>query len=54
MSHPEYKNIGTPIDRLIEEMAELTQALIKIKRFGLFNNHPDRPAQTNMFEALLR
>lgn len=42
MSHPHYKNIGDPIDRLVEELAELTMALMKVKRFGWFNVHPDK------------
>ena len=28
-------------DKAIEEMSKLTQALIKIEHFGLFNHHPD-------------
>ena len=52
MSHPDYKHIGSPKTRLIEEMAELTleltkvmvqlfQALMKADRFGMNDWHPD-------------
>ncbi|MEW6314314.1 MAG: hypothetical protein AB1513_09795 [Pseudomonadota bacterium] len=48
MSHPKYKNVGSPVTRLIEECAELQQALCKAERFGWFNFHPDRPDRSNM------
>lgn len=48
MSHPQYKNIGSPETRMIEECSELTQALCKATRFGWFNFHPDRPNETNL------
>lgn len=35
-----YINIGLPEDKLIEECAEVIQALIKVKRFGLFGINP--------------
>ena len=47
MSHPDYKHAGTPVTRLIEACAELTQALWA-ERFGWFNYHPDTPSRTNM------
>lgn len=47
MSHPKFKDIGDPADRVIEEVGELLQAMSKAKRFGLFNHHPDRPERTN-------
>jgi len=48
MSHPDYKNIGTPEDRVIEECGELLQAISKARRFGYFNFHPDIPGRSNM------
>lgn len=48
MSHPKYKHVGSPMTRLIEECAELQQALCKANRFGWFNFNPDRPERTNM------
>jgi len=48
MSHPQYKDIGSPVTKVIEECSELTQALCKADRFGWFNFHPDRPDSTNM------
>ena len=35
-----YVNIGLPEDKLIEECAEVIQALIKIKRFGIDSINP--------------
>jgi hypothetical protein len=48
MSHPKYKNTGSPVTRLIEECAELQMALCKAERFGWFNWHPDHSERTNM------
>ena len=48
---PEYLHTLDPIDSVIEECAELTQALLKCRRFGWFNHHPDRPHSTNIDEA---
>lgn len=31
----------------MEECSEIIQVLSKIMRFGLYNNHPDRPSETN-------
>ncbi|MCP3702304.1 MAG: hypothetical protein GY954_05145 [Alteromonas sp.] len=52
MSHPDYKDIGKPKDRVIEEIGELLQAMGKAERFGLFNHHPDKPSRTNMDDIL--
>lgn len=48
MSHPQYKDIGSPVTRVIEECSELTQALCKADRFGWFSFHHDRPTSTNI------
>lgn len=40
MSHPDYKSIGKPPARLIEECSELIHALCKAERFGWFDRHP--------------
>ena len=48
-------NISTNISevmRLIEECAELQQALCKAERFSWRNWHPDRPERTNMDDVL--
>lgn len=36
-----YRHIGDPLDRLVEECAEVIQIAQKIKRFGRENFHPD-------------
>ena len=41
-----FSHIGDPITNLIEECAELIQALTKAKRFGLYNFHPKDPKET--------
>lgn len=51
MSNPKYKNVGSPVTRVIEECGELIQALCKVDRFGWFNHHPDRPSSNNMDEV---
>lgn len=38
------------LDRLQEECAEVIKACSKIKRFGINNHHPDRPASMNSIE----
>lgn len=48
MSDLDYRHIGSPAVRLIEECGELIQALCKAERFGWDNHHPDRPHQTNL------
>ncbi len=48
MSDPQYKNIGDPAIRVMEECGEAIQATGKGIRFGWDNCHPDRPGQTNL------
>jgi hypothetical protein len=48
-----FSKIGLPEDKVIEECAEVIQAITKIKRFGLYNHHPDRPTATNIDEVLM-
>ena len=43
MSHPDYKYIGTPMTRTIEECSEVIKILCKIDRFGWFGCHPEDP-----------
>jgi len=40
---PKYKDAGDSLTRLAEECAEVIQACMKIKRFGVENYHPDDP-----------
>jgi hypothetical protein len=53
MSHPKYKNIGHPLDCLIEECAELIHACAKAKRFGLDNYNPYIPNSPNNKQQIL-
>lgn len=48
MSHPEYKNVGDPAMRLVEECSELIKAVCKGQRFGWGNHHPDCPDIDNL------
>ena len=50
--HEKYAKIGTTEDKAIEECAELIKAVMKARRFGMLNHHPDRPEQTNLQEIL--
>jgi len=43
VSDKQHKHIGDPFDCLAEECAEVIQVLMKLKRFGMFNHHPDKP-----------
>jgi len=53
MSDKRFKHIGDPFDNLAEECAEVIQVLMKIRRFGMFNHHPDKPKYYNNKMALL-
>ena len=46
MSHQDYKNIGSPLIRVIEECGEVIKVACKIDRFGWDNFHPDDPLKT--------
>lgn len=48
MSHPDYKHLSTAEDKVIEECSELIQAICKVKTFGWFSYHPDKPNRTNI------
>ena len=48
----QFKSIGGIHDRVIEECAELIQAIMKSNRFGHANYHPDRPDSPNWKEIL--
>ena len=40
------------INNVIEECAELTQALCKAQKHGWWNYHPERPTSSNYEETL--
>ena len=61
MSNPKYYKIGDPIIKLIEECAELSEALSKLihilckaERFGIGNYHPDDKEQRTNHELILK
>lgn len=43
MVDPKYKEIGTPVIKMIEECSELIYELCKVDRFGWYGWHPDDP-----------
>jgi hypothetical protein len=48
VSDPVYEKIGDPDVKVIEECAELIQAICKARRFGWDNHHPEKsPEHTN-------
>lgn len=48
MSDPKYINIGTPEDKIIEELSEVIKEICKARRFGYFNFHPAEPETLNI------
>lgn len=52
MVHEQYKSQGPASVRLIEECAEVQQAMTKVLRFGLLNFYPDTNI-TNREQVLL-
>lgn len=54
MSHEKYKNIGSPLTKVVEECSEVIQIACKIDRFGWFNFHPSDIKETPNIELLQR
>lgn len=50
MVHKKYlpQTTDAKLTHLIEECAEVISIACKIKRFGIFNYHPDHPDVTNL------
>lgn len=49
MSHPDYEIESLAI-HLMEECAEVIQAIAKAERFGYTNSHPSTPQTNNMWK----
>ena len=49
-----YKDIGSPLTKVVEECAEVIHIACKIDRFGWFNYHPDDKNKTTNIEILRR
>jgi hypothetical protein len=45
MTHPKYVMIGSPETKVMEECAEVIQAICKAERFGWDSHHPDYPPE---------
>lgn len=54
MSHLDYKHIGSPLIKVIEECSEVIQAACKVDRFGWFNFDPADPLKTTNMVLLKR
>jgi hypothetical protein len=54
MSHHKYKNIGSPLTKVVEECSEVIQIACKIDRFGWFNSHPNDSLKTPNMDLLKR
>lgn len=53
MGRKTYRKIGSPENRLVEELAEVIVAIQKAERFGFYNHHPDRPGSSNLVEIVM-
>lgn len=50
--NPLYIQIGKNEDKVVEECAEVIHAIMKTKRFGPLNYHPDNPELLNKDRVL--
>jgi NTP pyrophosphatase (non-canonical NTP hydrolase) len=48
VSHPQFKQIGSPAMRLVEECGEVIKATMKGERFGWHSFLPGQPGITNL------
>jgi NTP pyrophosphatase (non-canonical NTP hydrolase) len=53
MSDPKYKHIGHIEDKLVEELSELIKAIMKARRFGYFDYHPNTPDISNLQKIMM-